>query len=106
MMKTLQLESKETNGLAVVFLDGYLNERGGELLEHECQELLRRGLRRLQLDFAGAAMVNSVGISHLLDIIEFAQREELDLRFCRVPEHIVELFDLLGISSKVRVEHL
>ena len=105
-MKKLQLELKEIDGRAVVFLNGYLNESGGELLEQECHALLSRGLRALQLDFAGTSMVNSIGISYLLDIIEGAQRGEIQLEFSRVPDHILELFELLGISSRVPVRQL
>ena len=105
-MKTLQLESREIEGRAVVFLKGYLNENGGELLESECTGLLKRGIRGLQLDFANTSLVNSIGISYLLDIIEGAQRTEADLEFARVPEHICELFELLGINTRVPVRHL
>lgn len=106
MMKKLQLASKEIDGRSVVYLEGYLNESGGELLEQECQGLLNRGPQLLELDFAGASMVNSVGISYLLDIIEGAQRGQTKVQFSRVPEHIVELFELLGISSRVAVRQL
>lgn len=105
-MKKLHLESKEIDGHAVVFLHGYLNESGGELLEREFDGLLRRGVRALQLDFAGASMVNSIGVSFLLDIIEGAERLEIMLEFSRVPEHIREVFDLLGICSRVPVRQL
>lgn len=105
-MKKLHLESKEADGKAVVFLSGYLNESGGEMLEQQCQQLLNRGLRALDLDFADAAMINSIGISYLLDIIDSAQRTESRVEFHRVPEHMVELFELLGISSRVKVRQL
>ncbi len=105
-MKTLQLESKEIEGRAVVFLNGYLNENGGELLEHECASLFQRGVRGVQLDFANTSLVNSIGISYLLDIIDGAQRTEADLEFARVPEHICELFQLLGINTRVPVRQL
>lgn len=105
-MNKLQLESKETDSGAIVFLAGYLNESGGESLEQQCHELLGRGVRTLALDFAGTEMVNSIGISYLLDIIEGAQKSGMGLEFSRVPDHIVELFELLGISSRVPVKHL
>ncbi len=105
-MRKLQLEAKEIEGRTVVFLNGYLNESGGALLEQECQQLLGRGLPALQLDFADTSMVNSIGISYLLDIIEGAQRGDTRLEFLRVPEHIVELFELLGIASRVPVQQL
>ena len=105
-MRKLQLEAKEVEGNTVIFLDGYVNESGGELLEHECRALLEQGARALRLDFALASMINSIGISYLLDIIEGAQKGDARLEFARVPEHIVELFDLLGITSRVPVRAL
>ena len=105
-MRKLQLESKEIEGRAVIFLHGYLNQSGGEMLALECENLFARGIRILQLDFAGASLVNSIGISFLLDIIEHAQRETKELEFSRVPGHILELFDLLGICSRIPMRQL
>lgn len=97
----MQLRTTEAEGNAVLFLNGYLNERGGELLEQECQELLNRGVRGLKLDFSGTSLVNSIGVSYLLDIIEEAQRGSAALEFARVPGPIRDLFELLGITSRV-----
>ncbi len=97
----MQLRRKETDGSAVLFLNGYLNERAGELLEQECQELLNRGVRGLKLDFSETSLVNSIGVSYLLDIIEEVQRGRGAIEFCRVPGPIRDLFELLGITSRV-----
>lgn len=105
-MKKMQLESKQVEGRAVVFLNGYLNESGGEMLEQEWSGLRQRGVRGMQFDFANTALVNSVGISYLLDIIEDALRDDVELEFARVPPHIRELFELLGIASRVPVRQL
>jgi anti-anti-sigma regulatory factor len=102
----MQLEAKQVEGRAIVFLNGYLNEKGGELLEQACQGLLSGGVRGLQLDFASTSLVNSIGISYLLDIIDGAERGNVDLEFARVPDHIRELFDLLGITTRVPVRQL
>ncbi len=102
----MQLRRKEAEGQAVVFLNGYLNESAGELLEQECQELLNRGVRGLKLDFSGTSLVNSIGVSYLLDIIEEAQRGSTDLQFARVPGPIRDLFELLGITSRVPLSEM
>jgi anti-anti-sigma regulatory factor len=97
----MQVRRKENEGSAVLFLQGYLNESGGELLEQECQELINRGVQGLRLDFSGTSLVNSIGVSYLLDIIEEAQRGKAKLEFARVPGPIRDLFELLGINSRV-----
>jgi anti-anti-sigma regulatory factor len=97
----MQLRRKEAEGRTVLFLNGYLNESAGELLEQECQELLNRGVRGLKLDFSGTSLVNSIGVSYLLDIIEEARQGSANLEFAGVPGPIRDLFELLGISSRV-----
>lgn len=85
----------------MLFLNGYLNEKAGELLEQECQQLLNRGVRGLKLDFFETSLVNSIGVSYLLDIIEEVQRGRGAIEFTRVPAPIRDLFELLGITSRV-----
>ena len=102
-MNKLQLVTKETDGGAILYLRGYLNESGGEMLERQVRNLLGAGPLSLVLDFSATAMVNSIGISFLLEVIEAAQQKKTRLEFVRVPADIGELFDLLGISSKVPI---
>ena len=50
--------------------------------------------------------MNSIGISFLLDIVEEAEHTARQLEFSRVPEHMLELFNLLGICARVPVRQL
>ncbi len=102
-MHKLEVVSKQINGGAVLYLRGYLNESGGELLEQQVRGVLRSAPLSLALDFSATAMVNSIGISFLLEVIEAAEQKGIRLEFVKVPGEISELFDLLGISSKVPV---
>ena len=96
---TLQRDEDRT----VVFLEGYLNQRGGETLRLQVQEVLQSRPPALALDFSGTKLVNSIGISFLLEIIEAARRGNTSLEFVHVPADIGDLFGLLGISAKVKL---
>ncbi len=102
-MNQLQLAAKEVDGKTVLFLEGYLNESGGELLRRTVEDLLAGSPPALALDFAGTSLVNSIGISSLLEIIEKARRKNTTLELVRVPEEINDLFKLLGITARVPV---
>jgi len=90
---------------AVIQLESYLNQTNGEALRERVRELLTVAHpTELALDFSGTKLVNSIGVSFLLEIIEAAQRGQTRLEFVRVPADIVELFGLLGISARVPVK--
>ena len=90
---------------AVIYLEGYLNQTRGEALRERVRELLTVAHpAELALDFSGTRLVNSIGMSFLLEIIEAAQSCQTRLEFVRVPPDIGELFGLLGISARVPVK--
>ena len=88
---------------AVVYAGDYLNKLTGEAVERECRERLKQGCEELVVDFSKTEIVNSVGVSILLGIIDSAARSGAKVRFSEVREETVELFDMLGISKHVAV---
>ncbi len=89
---------------AVVHVESYLNQAGGEALRACVAELLSLHPAALALDFSGTKLVNSIGVSFLLEIIEAAQRANTQLEFTGVSADIGDLFGLLGISARVPVK--
>ena len=93
--------SPTPDGRAVIYLEGYLNQTSGEALGERVRELLTVAHpTELTLDFSGTRLVNSIGVSFLLEIIESAQMVHTRLEFVRVPADIGELFGLLGIYAR------
>ena len=88
---------------AIVYAGDYLNKLTGEAVERECREKLKQGCEELVVDFSKTEIVNSVGVSILLGIIDSAASSGAKVRFSEVREETVELFDMLGISKHVAV---
>ncbi len=84
-----------------VFASDYLNKLSGEKIERECKEFLKAGCRTLEVNFKHTEIVNSIGISILLGVIDAATDVEAKLVFSDVSEHTVELFEMLGLNSRV-----
>jgi anti-anti-sigma factor len=86
---------------AVVYASDYLNKLTGERIERECRRQLDSGCRALVIDFSDTELVNSIGISILLGIIDIAERNGAQVVFSDVNLQTVELFDVLGLTRHV-----
>lgn len=86
---------------SVVFAGDYLNKLSGERIEHVCKEQLDAGCRELVLNFAETEIINSIGISILLGVIDTAALRGAKVVFSDVNENTVELFEMLGLTKHV-----
>ena len=88
---------------AVVYATDYLNKLSGERIERECRLQLEAGCRALVINFRDTELVNSIGVSILLGVIDAAERVGAHLVFSDVNDHTVELFKMLGLTRHVVV---
>ena len=86
---------------AVIYASDYLNKLTGEKIERECRRQLDSGCRALVIDFSHTELVNSIGISILLGIIDLAERNGARIVFSDVNNQTVALFDMLGLTRHV-----
>jgi len=86
---------------AVVYASDYLNKLTGEKIERECRRQLDCGCRALVIDFSDTQLVNSIGISILLGIIDVAEKSGARIVFSEVNHQTVELFEMLGLTRHV-----
>ena len=86
---------------AIVYASDYLNKLSGEKIERECRRQLNCGCRALVIDFSDTKLVNSIGISILLGIIDVAEKSGAQIVFSDVNNQTVELFDMLGLTRHV-----
>ncbi len=88
-------------GVAVVHAGDYVNKLSGQRIERECLLRLEGGCRGLVISFRGTELVNSIGVSILLGVIEAAEERGTRVVFSSVSRHTVKLFDLLGLTRHV-----
>jgi anti-anti-sigma factor len=79
----------------------YLNKLSGEQIEYECRRRLETGCKQLVVDFSETEIINSIGISILLGVIDTASNNGAKVVFSDVNEHTVELFEMLGLTNHV-----
>ena len=103
-MNTNTTFSVQTEGkTATVFATDYLNKLSGELIERECKRQLDAGCKTLVVNFSETEIVNSIGVSILLGVIDAASNAEASVVFSDVNDETIELFEMLGLTNHVTV---
>ena len=87
--------------VAVVYAGDYVNKLSGQRIERECLTKLECGARALVISFRDTELVNSIGVSILLGVIDVAERRGARIAFSNVGMHTVKLFELLGLTRLV-----
>ena len=88
---------------ATVFAGDYLNKLTGEVIERECKRLLSDGCREIVVNFSQTEIVNSIGVSILLGVIDSAAGTGAKVVFSDLNQNTVELFELLGVTKHVAI---
>src|ERR687894_1224540 len=92
------VRSRMIGEMTVVYASDYLNKLSGERIERECRLRLEEGCRALVINFRDTELVNSIGVSILLDVIDAAERAGARVIFSNVNQHNHQLFDMLGLT--------
>jgi anti-anti-sigma factor len=105
MMNSIEIGMRLVEGAAVLYPGPYLNQLRGESIERRCQELLAGGVRNIVINFAETELINSIGISILLGVIEAVNDARGRLVLASLTQSNRELFEMLGLLSHVRIEN-
>ncbi len=99
MSETLKLTVDRRDELAVIYTEGYINNQGGEEIAREAFKLIDDGEKTLLLNLSGTKIVNSIGISILIEIIEKMLDIEGKLAFCSLTPTIEKTFHIMGLTQ-------
>lgn len=99
MSESLNLTVDRQEGLAIVYTEGYINNQGGEQIAQMAYSLMDDGHTRLLLNLQGTKIVNSIGISILIEIIEKMLEIDGKLAFCSLTPTIEKTFHIMGLAQ-------
>jgi anti-anti-sigma factor len=97
----VKVRTRVVGSAAVVYASDYLNKLSGERIERECRHQLEAGRRALVVNFRDTELVNSIGISILMGVIDAAEDVGAQLVFSDMSAQTVELFEMLGLTRFV-----
>lgn len=99
MTNDLQITVRKEAGYAVLATDGYINNVGGERIGQAAQALMDEGYKNLILNLEKSTVVNSIGVSILIELIERIQDIEGRLYFCNLTKVIAKTFTIMGLAQ-------
>ena len=89
---------RRPNG-AILYTKGYINNIGGEEIANRAYELMEQGVRTLLLNLRETKIVNSIGISILIEIIEKMMDRGGKIAFCCLTPVIHKTFQIMGLAN-------
>ncbi len=101
-MSYLTVDTREANGIQIVYVNGYLNSLLGEEVERVVQQFANTGKQRVLLNFEGTKLINSIGISFIIGIVERMMERNGMLAFCSLSPINRELFQITGVARYVK----
>jgi len=102
-MSAAEIRARLIEDAAVIYPGLYLNQLRGESIESQCREFLAIGVRRLVINFEETELINSIGISILLGVIESVNRAHGTLVLSNLNASNRELFEMLGLMPHVEM---
>ncbi len=103
-MNAVEIRFRMIGSAAVIYPGPYLNQLRGERIESRCHELIASGIRHIVINFEETELINSIGISILLGVIEAVNDARGRLVLSNLNASNRELFEMLGLLAHVEVE--
>jgi len=97
MVLDFELTSEMVNDVLVMKTEGYINNAGGEQIAKEFEKYLNKGVSKLLIDIEKSKVVNSIGISFLIEIIEKLNEKGGKLYFSNLDPSIEKTFTIMGL---------
>lgn len=97
----ISIQTRAVGDAAVIYASDYFNKLTGERIERECRRQLDSGRRALIINFRDTELVNSIGVSILVGLIDAAEQNTARLIFSDVNSNTANLFEMLGLTRHV-----
>jgi len=102
-METEVRTFRDYGEVIVVYARDYLNDIEGEKLEDICESFIKNKGRAIVLDFSGTDIINSIGISILIGIIEKVNSVGAQVSFAGLRGAAYDVVKIVGLIDSVEI---
>ena len=99
MSTDFNLSSEIKDNCLVIKTDGYINNIGGETIAGEFEKHFNDGVKQIVINLGGSNVVNSIGISYLIEIIEKLNDADGKLIFTDMDPAIEKTLTIMGLFN-------
>ena len=90
----------ERNGdILIISTEGYLNKDLAISVMEEASKHIENGTKKVLLNLSRSNIVNSIGASIIIELIEKLQDVDGSLSFCELPSIIEKTFTIMGLTK-------
>ncbi len=97
MEQPFNLTSEVRDNCLIITTSGYVNNVGGEAIAAEFARHFDQGTRHVVINLAQSRVVNSVGMSFLIEIIEHLQEADGKLVFSNLDPAVEKMLSIMGL---------
>lgn len=97
MSNEFNLTTELLNNILVMKTEGYVNNIAGEKISQEFSKHLNNGINKVVIDMEKSKVINSIGISYLLEVIEKLNERDGKLIFTNLDPTIDKTFNIMGL---------
>ncbi|MBF0405824.1 MAG: STAS domain-containing protein [Candidatus Riflebacteria bacterium] len=97
MADEFSLTHQQDKDVLVVRTNGYLNDLGAEKVDTVCSEFLGNGVKNIVINLDKSPLINSIGISILIGVIEAIEEAEGKLAFTNLTPTNRKTFEMMGL---------
>ncbi|MBN1301101.1 MAG: STAS domain-containing protein [Melioribacteraceae bacterium] len=97
MISDFRLTSEIKDSSLIIHTEGYINNVGGQKIADEFNQKHGEEIRTVILNLEKSKVVNSIGISFLIEIIEKLNETDGKLIFTNLDSSIDKTFSIMGL---------
>ena len=97
-MADFSLSTNVNGEIVIIKTSGYLNNIGGEKIADACDVEIENGKSLFLLDLEDSKVVNSIGVSILIEIIEKLQEVNGKLGYFNLAPIVEKTFTIMGLT--------
>ncbi len=97
MEQEFSLTSEVMSGCLVIATSGYINNAGGEAISKEFTSHYEKGIKNVVINLAQSKVVNSIGMSFLIEIIDTLNEAGGKLVFTNTDPAIEKMLSIMGL---------
>lgn len=99
MEAEFKLTSELQNDVLVMHTAGYINNDGGEKIAKEFSQHFEKGITKVIINLKESKVVNSIGISFLIEVIDKLNDKKGKLIFTNLESAIEKTLTIMGLFS-------
>ena len=96
-MADFELDVRKQDATGVLAVGGYINHEGGDEIASNCYRLIDEGVNDFVINLEKCKIVNSMGVSCLIEVIEKVKELQGSVGFCCVSPTMAKTFKIMGL---------